>query len=84
MNKKTFINYLEKCQNNKIWNRYISDLANKLVKVGTECWYVRHVETYVKLVFELKLPEHSREKTNRYFTGLARQPEIKDWIILKE
>lgn len=81
MNKRTFMNYLEEYQNNKFWNRYISELANKPVKVGTERWYVMHVETYVKSVPKLKLLEHSRENLNRYFTGLARQPGIKDWIF---
>lgn len=75
------MNYLGKYQNNKFWNRYISELANTPVKAGTERWYVMHVETYVKSVPELKLLEHTRENLNRYFTGLARQAGIKDWIF---
>ncbi|MCN4143735.1 MAG: hypothetical protein LC437_01245 [Thiohalomonas sp.] len=43
--------------------------------------YAMHVETYVKSVPKLKLLEYSRENLNRYFSGLARQPGIKDWIF---
>ncbi len=40
-----------------------------------------HVETYVKSIPELKLLEHTAENLNQYFTGLAQQSGIKDWIF---
>ena len=58
------------------------ELVKKPVKVGTERWYIMHVEKYVKSIPELKLLEHTEENLNQYFTGLARQAGIKDWILI--
>ena len=74
---------LEDYQQNKFWHRYIAELVKQSVKAGTERWYVMHIERYIKSNPGIKLLEHTEQTLNRYFTGLARQAGIKDWIFIQ-
>ena len=74
---------LKEYQNNKFWNKYISELRNKPVKPGSERWYVMHVEQYVKSIPDRKLLDHKVENLSQYLTILGCKEGIKEWIFIQ-